>query len=90
MSVTNHAQKRAQQRSIPPLITDWLLDFGSTSYDKRGAQIQYFDKDARRRLEREVGRQVVRRLSDFLDCYAVFDEGVLITTGWRLKRLRRS
>ena len=86
--LTKHARVRAQQRSIPPLISDWLIAFGAVTHDHRGAEILYFDKRARRSLEREVGRPIVRRLSDYLDCYAVVDDGD-VTTGWQTKRLRR-
>jgi hypothetical protein len=73
-------------RSIPPLIIDWLLRYGSTRFDGRGAVIHYFDKAARRRLEKDVGRAIVRKTKEFLDCYAVFVDDVLITAGWHYKR----
>lgn len=77
-----------QQRGIPPLILTWLLQFGKLRYDHRGGVVYYFDKRARRTLEREVGRKVVSRLSDYLDSYAVSTTGndTLVTVGHRYKR----
>ena len=77
-----------QQRGIPPLILTWLLQFGKPRYDHRGGVVYYFDKNARRTLEREVGSKVVSRLSDYLDSYAVSSTGddTLVTVGHRYKR----
>ena len=85
---SRHATRRMQQRSIPPLVVDWLLDFGRMRYDHRGAIVYSFDKQSRRSLERAVGSRVVARLSDYLDVYAVAtaSEGRLVTVGHRDKR----
>ena len=41
-------------------------------------------------MSREIGEQVVDRLGHLLDAYLVCDkEGVLVTVGWRYKRLPR-
>lgn len=60
--MSGHATARVQQRGIPSLIVDWLLIYGATAFDHRGAEVRYFDHAARRRLEKEFGRQVVDRL----------------------------
>ena len=50
---TKHAEARAQQRGIPPLI-DQLLDlYGHEQYDGNGAVVVFLDKDSIRRMERE-------------------------------------
>ena len=33
---TVHATIRAQQRGVPPLIEDWLLDYGAEQFDGHG------------------------------------------------------
>jgi len=88
LTISDHASRRMQQRGIPPLIVEWLRDYGSIVHDKHGGVIHHFDKRARRSLEKRYGRTIVKRLAEFLDCYAVFAEGRLVTTGRRYKRLR--
>ena len=88
--LTGHAQARVQQRGIPPLILEWLLAYGATKADHRGAEIRYFDRQSRRRLGNAVGHQVVDRLSGLLDTYVVVAEnGAVITAGHRTKRINR-
>jgi hypothetical protein len=55
---------RMQQRDVPPLIVHWLIDYGARRFDHHGAVLRYFDKDARRRLEKEVGRRIARKLEE--------------------------
>jgi len=89
MNITSHAEARAQQRAIPPLILDWLDRYGVRERAGAGAEIAYFDKNSRRALERDVGRTVVARLGDLLDAYAVVDGNTVITVGHRYKRIER-
>lgn len=86
---TYHGTVRAQQRGLPPLVLDWLESYGHERHDGHGATILFFDKSARRRLERAVGREPVRRMHEWLDAYAVVSgDGCLITAGHRFKRIR--
>lgn len=88
MTVSTHASLRAQQRGIPPLIIHWLEEFGEQTHDHNGAVILHFTKKSRRRLETAVGREVTRRVSEWLDSYAVLSlNGNLITVGHRFKRI---
>ena len=82
---TEHAKVRQQQRGIPPLIADWLISYGKEQFDGHGGVIRYFSKDCVRRLEREVGREPIKRMSEFLRCYLVQDsiDGAVITLGKR-------
>ena len=90
MSMSTHALTRAQQRGLPPLVLQWLDAYGTETHDGRGAVIRHFTRDARRRLERDVGREPVRRLHEYLDAYAVLGtDGNLITVGHRYRRIRR-
>ena len=85
---SKHARNRMQQRSIPPLVVTWLLEFGRMRYDHRGGIVYYFDRHSRRDLERAVGSRVVARLSDYLNSYAVSSTGdeALVTVGHRNRR----
>lgn len=87
---TRHANTRAQQRGLPPLIQNWLGCYGARARGKGGAEILYFDKCSRRSLARDVGSQVVDRLRPLLDAYMVMaSDGTVITLGWRFKRIPR-
>jgi hypothetical protein len=85
---SKHARHRMQQRSIPPLVVTWLLEFGKMRYDHRGGIVYYFDSHSRRNLERVVGSRVVARLSDYLNSYAVSStaDDALVTVGHRCRR----
>ena len=82
---TKHANQRAQQRGIPPLIQVWLLDYGVESFDGDGSVIRYFNRESIRKMEREVGTTPVKRLSEYLRCYLVQSskDGAIITVGKR-------
>ena len=82
-----HARTRCQQRSVPPLIVDWLVQFGAEVHDGHGAIIRHFDRAARRRLAAYAGWNVVSRLSEFLGAYVVTSGGVVITVGHRFRRI---
>jgi len=87
--VTRHAAVRMHQRAVPPLIVEWLCDYGAEEHDKHGGVRVFFDKPARRRLERAVGRAAVRRMAPLLDAYLVESGGAVVTVARRTERIRR-
>jgi hypothetical protein len=89
MNPTQHAQARLQQRTIAPLVVDWLMNYGAIEYS-HGARKHFFDKAALKRLKTTFGAEVVDRLGSLLDCYIVVGEGDrLITAAHRTRRIRR-
>lgn len=58
---SKHAQTRARQRAIPPIVFDWLDEYGEELFDGRGAIVRFFSCEGRRRMERDFGRQFVQR-----------------------------
>jgi len=82
---TTHAARRAQQRGIPPLVMNWLLDYGEQTFDGHGGVVRYFSSRSIRQLEREIGRTPLRRMSEFLRCFLVESsiDGCVITIGKR-------
>jgi hypothetical protein len=89
--LTHHARARMQQRGIPESALDALLDFGRAAHDHRGAEIVFFDKRARRRVERVLGNLESRRLERFFGTYAVLGvEGEIRTVGHRIRRVRHA
>jgi hypothetical protein len=90
MNMTYHATARSQQRGIPPLIMQWLDQFGEEQYDGHGAIIRYFSRTSRRIMEREFGSNPVKKMSEFLNIYKVeSQDGTVITTGHLTKRIKR-
>ena len=87
MEHTEHSQIRVQQRGIPPLILQWLDDYG-TSTPSNGAMRVCFDHAARKRLSDAIGHQVVDRLGDLLNIYMVAGEHKIVTAGHRTRRFR--
>jgi len=89
MNMSQHAQKRSQQRGVPPLIVDLLLRFGSREHDRHGAEICYFDHQSKKRLHSYAG-SLVEKISEQLDAYVVVAEGNVITVGKRFKRINNA
>lgn len=91
MIYSGHALKRSQQRGIPPLISQWLDEYGEEEYDGHGGIIRYFSHRSIRDMERSFGRAPVRRMSEYLNAYIVesSDDGRVITLGHNIKRVRR-
>ena len=88
--MTDHARQRQQQRGVPPMIVDWLLHYGETTYIGRGAKARFFTKRRVRSLEKSMGRQIVRRMAEYMDCFLIQDneEPVVITVGKRFDKTR--
>ena len=86
MNATAHASIRSQQRGIPPLVVDLLLQFGCREHDHSGAEIVYFDRRSKKRLESYAGG-LIGKLSEHLDSYAVLAGGEIVTVGARFKRI---
>lgn len=90
MNMTYHAATRSQQRCIPPLIVQWLDQFGEEQHDGNGAIIRFFSSSSRRAMEREFGSNPVKKMSEFLNIYKVENhDGTMITTGHLTKRIKR-
>lgn len=90
MNMTHHAVARSQQRGIPPLVMQWLDQFGEECYDGHGAIIRYFSRASRREMEREFGSDLVSKLAQYFKAYKVENhDGTVITTGHLTKRIKR-
>jgi hypothetical protein len=85
---TRHAEVRCQQRGIQPGVVDTIIAFGR-QVRRHHAEVCFLDKPARRRLERELGRDAYRQIADRLNTYVVVaDDGSVITAAKRLGRIR--
>lgn len=89
MNMTHHASARSQQRAIPPLVIDLLLQFGKSESAGTGVVKVFFDKQARKRVAAYAG-PLAPLLNAHLDLYAVVGQNnQVITVGHRLERIQR-
>lgn len=88
---TRHAETRAQQRGIPPLIDQWLDLFGEEEYDGHGGVVRFFSRASIRAMKRAFGDAPVRKLNEYFRAYKVESshDGHIITIGHRIKRINR-
>lgn len=91
MTTHSHAAARAQQRCIPPLVVQWLDQFGDEQYDGHGGVLRFFSRASIRAMEKVFGRAPVRKLAEYLDVYKVESshDGSVITIGHRVKHIKR-
>ncbi len=84
-----HAQVRTQQRGVPPMIVDLLMQFGSRVSSGDGTEICFFDRRARKHIHAYAGG-LFSRLNEQMDAYAVVSGEKVMTVGTRYKKLNRS
>lgn len=88
--LSRHALARMQQRGIAADALDCLFDYGRELHDHRGGVVLFFDKAARRRLERDAPPSERARLARITKTYAVMSRGEVVTVGHRWRRLSRN
>lgn len=89
--LTAHARARMRQRGIGADALDRLLEFGREAFDHHGGTLLYFDKAARRRLERAAGNAGRTRMPKSAGLYAVLSgTGEVVTVGHRTRRINRA
>jgi hypothetical protein len=90
IAFTAHAEERIQQRGIPPMVIDLLMQFGSASRSD-GAERLMFDKLARKRLRRHLGGdRGLKVLERWLNVYAVIgDNGQVVTAAHKHRHFYR-
>ena len=89
-SLSRHARARMQQRGISQAALFCLLDYGREAHEHDGSVTLYFDKTARRRLERDAGPDSRKQLARLRRLYAVLGgDGGVVTVGHRYRRVRR-
>ncbi len=91
MNPRSHAAKRAQQRGIPPLVDQWLDEFGEERHDGHGGVVTFFSHASVRAMERTFGRAPMPKLAEYLNAYKVESshDGHVITVGHRTRRIKR-
>ena len=87
---SEHARARLQQRAIPPLVVDLLMQFGSPSRCG-GAERLMFDKQAVKRLHQHLdGERGLKVVERWLNVYAIIgDNGNVVTTAHECAHFHR-
>jgi hypothetical protein len=90
LSLTTHAEARLQQRAIPPLVVDLLMQFGSSSRCG-GAERLMFDKAAVKKLRHHLGgHRGLKVVERWLGVYAIVgDNGHLVTAAHKCSHFHR-
>lgn len=82
--LTEHAQQRAKDRSIPEIGRMLLLEFGARRPAGGGAESISFDKRAWKEVERFCGVWPLKRMDQLRRLYMVVSaEGAVITVAYR-------
>ncbi len=91
LAFTLHAEKRMQQRGIPPLVVELLEQFGTPTRCPGGAERLTFDKRAKARLRRAVGARGLAIVDRWLGIYTVVSDetGEVVTAAHRRHRFKR-
>lgn len=88
MELSQHAARRGQQRAIPPMIVDLLLRFGAAEPAGGNTEKLFFDKRARRHVATYTGG-CIRAIDESLNAYIIVSGQMVVTTGYRLKKINR-
>ena len=89
VTVSQHAKIRMQQRAITADMLESLLDFGQVKFNGQGTEILTFPKKVVKHLKKELNHKVFMKIERHLNLYAIMSsDGELITTGYRIKRLK--
>lgn len=78
-----------QQRSIPKIVLDWLVDFGNSEPAGDGARKYFFDKQSRKQFKRYAG-EIYGVLEQYLNAYVVVaSDNSIVTVGIRYEPIRQ-
>lgn len=88
MQFTKHGRIRQQQRGIPTLVVDLLINYGTVQRAGEAAASYFFDKASRRQVRAYAG-SLLRSVEQYLDYYVIVgDDGRVITVAPRTKRFK--
>lgn len=82
VTISRHANARKQQRCIPDIVRDLVLDFGIASPAGDGADRFTFDRKSWRQVEAYLGLQA-KHFAKYRNAFVLLSsDGVVITEGW--------
>lgn len=91
LALTIHAEKRMQQRGIPPFIIELVEQFGASARGPGGVERLTFDKRSKARMRRAVGARGMAIVEKWLSIYTVVSDetGEVVTAARRRHRFKR-
>lgn len=82
--ISQHAEKRAQQRAIPEVARWLLLEFANPRADTYGCEVYEFDKRSWREVERFFGPWALTKMGQLRKVYLVLNaQGDIVTLAYR-------
>ena len=78
---TRHAAARVQQRSIPPIVIDYILAEGECAPAGTGAERFTFGKQGWRRFQRVLG-PMARHFDHYRQVYVIVAGGMVVTAAY--------
>jgi hypothetical protein len=78
MSMTEHAAVRCEERSIPGVVVDLILDFGAVEHH-RGREKMWLDKKGLRQARRYLGKPHQTYAELLRQTYLIVDHGAVVT-----------
>lgn len=78
--LSEHAEKRCQQRGVDSNVIEVLLAYGSVVHHE-GRERCFMTKRARQRAERAMGHAEYARIADRLNTYLIIEDATIVTVG---------
>lgn len=86
---TVHAAHRAKQRSLPPVVVEWLMTFGEERHVGSGLTRYAFSHRSWRRLEAHLGSVGLADKDKVKSAYVIVaEDSSIVTIGHRTGRLK--
>jgi hypothetical protein len=86
--LSTHAQYRIKDREIPPVIIDWLEQYGAIEA-QNGAELIYFNHRSLKKLASYTGG-CSNKFDKLKDVYLVRgNNGKIVTAGYRHESIKR-
>lgn len=89
MKRSNQDHSHYKERSIPPVIVNWLRKFGRRITGMNGTTVIFFDKKSKQAMCGKLGHLAIRRFDDMMDAYVVISKDRVIAVGHRFPPLQR-
>lgn len=89
--LSHHAQQRLQQRAIPALVIEILLDHGVVEHSKRGLEMLYLTKKGKHAAMMQMKAAGMRHSDHYLNAFLIeSSDGNIVTVGHRTKKINRN
>ena len=87
--MTIHSEVRMQQRGIPELIVDLLINYGERKRAKKKCEVLFFNHSALKKLKKYLGKEFYSRIEQFKGAYLIqASNGEVITIGYRARKFK--